>query len=183
MKDSFEFFEIPLDRIDEVVDLINRTNRGETSQAGWTTEAAWIEGNRTSREWLLEERAQKNRILYGAREPGKSDILGCLVLEDRVTERGQIMYLGMLSVDPLQQNRSIGKFLMRQAEILAISRGAILITLGVLNRRDELIAWYERQGYRKTGLSRSIEGIDARFGHAKVEGLSFFILEKGIVSG
>ena len=50
----------------------------------------------------------------------------------------------------------------------------------VISLRDELIAWYERRGYRRTGEYKPFPYGDARFGIPKRDDLCFEWLEKAL---
>lgn len=59
----------------------------------------------------------------------------------------------LLTVSPTAQAQGIGRNLLLFAEDYArsIRKSAIVIT--VINARTELVAWYERRGYRPTGTT------------------------------
>jgi hypothetical protein len=48
--------------------------------------------------------------------------------------------------------------------------------------RDSLIAWYERQGYRRTGETEQFPYEDARFGTPLRADLQFVALEKPLIA-
>ena len=48
----------------------------------------------------------------------------------------------------------------------------------VIAQRAELIAWYERRGYARTGEARPFPYGDPRFGEPRRDDLSFLVLEK-----
>ena len=48
----------------------------------------------------------------------------------------------------------------------------------VIDIRDELIAFYERRGYRRTGVYKPFPHGDERFGLPKRDDLRFEVLEK-----
>ena len=50
----------------------------------------------------------------------------------------------------------------------------------VIDLRDELIAFYERRGYRRTGVHRPFPYGDARFGLPRRDDLRFEVLEKSL---
>lgn len=62
-------------------------------------------------------------------------------------------YFGMLSVDPALQGLGLGTRLVRIAEGLALARGGKLMTLQIVNLRDELGRWYRSLGYREIGTA------------------------------
>tara|TARA_R110000868_G_scaffold356525_1_gene618001 strand:+ start:32 stop:547 length:516 start_codon:yes stop_codon:yes gene_type:complete len=154
--------------------LINGAYRGESSKAGWTTEAFMLGGERTNEEELTEILLDpKNRLLKYT-EAGQ--ILGCVLL----TAKENQLYLGMLTVLPQLQNGGIGAQLLAQADLHAKQLGFSKIVMTVISIRSELIAFYMRKGYVDTGLrapfpdshSHSVLGSDP---------LQFMVLEKTII--
>jgi hypothetical protein len=53
----------------------------------------------------------------------------------------------------------------------------------VIAQRTELIAWYERRGYRATGKTQPFPYEDDRVGVPFFGGLSFRVFEKPLVLG
>jgi ribosomal protein S18 acetylase RimI-like enzyme len=101
-------------------------------------------------------------------------IIGCVYLEKQ--ERG--LYLGMLTVSPLQQANGIGKQLLTAAEEYAKKNNCPCIFMNVISIRLELITWYERNGYYKNGETKPLL-VDSRFG-IPTQPLEFAIMEKKI---
>ena len=61
-------------------------------------------------------------------------------------------HLGLFVVNPILQGSGIGKRFMQAAEIQATKEWPITqMTMSVISSRDELIAFYERRGYKRTG--------------------------------
>lgn len=80
------------------------------------------------------------------------DLVGCVLLAD---QGGGLGYLGMLCVRPTLQAGGLGKQLIAAAEADARARfGADRMEMCVISRRAELIAYYERRGYARTGEVR-----------------------------
>lgn len=154
--------------------LINRAYRGEESKKGWTTEAHILLGPLRTDENLVKELIQKpgSTIIKCIQD---NEILGCVYLE----KQGSKLYLGMLSVSPRQQAGGIGKRLLHAAEAHAKSVGCAIITMNVISIRAELIAWYERHGYVKTGTSKPFP-VDERYGKPTQE-LILIDLEKSLI--
>ena len=71
----------------------------------------------------------------------------------------------MLSVWPWLQNKGIGRQLMGAAEEVARQKGIGTIVMHVISVRSELISWYERLGYKRTGKTFPFD--DFRFGIPK----------------
>jgi ribosomal protein S18 acetylase RimI-like enzyme len=132
--------------VPELVVLINSAYRGESSKKGWTTEANLIEGQRidhASLTALMSDPAAT--ILKKTNEDGR--ITGCVYL----LKKEDKLYLGMLTVSPLLQANGLGRQLLAAAEDYSRSINYHTITMTVITTRDELLGWYERRGYNKTG--------------------------------
>lgn len=88
-------------------------------------------------------------------------------------------YLGVLAVSPLGQGKGVGSLLISLAESwVAEHWGATSMRMSVINKRDELIAYYERRGYVRTGEIEPFPYGDERFGLPKVNDLEFVLLAK-----
>lgn len=154
--------------------LINSAYRGESSKKGWTTEANILEGKRTTEDELIEIiQDQKNTILKYSEN---NEIIGCVLLKENDSE----LYLGMLTVSPELQNSGIGKKLMQQAEIFALTLGLSKIVMTVISVRAELISWYKRHGFVDTG-AREPFPVSEVFNQIGSEPLEFMVLEKMIL--
>jgi ribosomal protein S18 acetylase RimI-like enzyme len=153
--------------------LINSAYRGESSKKGWTTEANLLEGSRITEKELTEiVENNKNTILKFTKN---NKIIGCVLLVKKENE----LYLGMLTVSPELQNSGIGKKLMQQAEIYASTLGLSKIVMTVISAREELIAWYKRNGYIDTGAREPFPESDVYVSTSN-EPLEFMVLEKSI---
>lgn len=150
--------------------LVNSAYRGDSSRKGWTTEADFLDGIRVDQEGLLEMIENKNAVILLARLEGK--LAGCVYLlqQDRKT------YLGMLTVDPLLQANGLGKKILAKSEEWARANNSDKIEMTVITLREELIHWYERNGYKKTGEKKPFPD-DPRFGIPK-QPLEFLVLQK-----
>ena len=154
--------------------LVNSAYRGESSRHGWTTEADFLVGRRTDEAEV--------RALIDA--PG-SLILLCVAADEVVgsvhlKDEGASAYLGLFVVKPSLQTRGIGKRLMAEAENVVRERwGATGMTMSVLTVRPELIAFYERRGYRRTGRRWPFPDEGAA-SVPVVAGLEFEVLEKSL---
>lgn len=132
--------------VPELVVLINSAYRGESSKKGWTTEANLISGQRIDDEGLTEQMRDPNAvILKHINEDGL--ITGCVYLQ----KRGEKLYLGMLTVSPTLQANGLGRKLLTAAENYTRNINYHTITMTVITTRNELLEWYERRGYAKTG--------------------------------
>lgn len=160
--------------IAELVQLVNSAYRGESSKKGWTTEANLLEGElRVDAPALSSLMEQPGAIVLKYTNP-EGKIAGCVYLHPQ--EAG--LYLGMLTVSPLLQAGGIGRQLMQAAETHARTAGCSCIFMNVISLRSELIAWYERLGFYKTGETKPMT-TDHRFG-VPVQPLEFVIMKKKI---
>lgn len=157
--------------------LVNSAYRGESSKKGWTTEADFLGGQRIDearlRALLLEPKTAILCLVDDA-----DNVFGCVCLEGFEDKKGQGCYLGMLTVKPTAQTGGLGKTLMSEAENFARASGAKRMTLSVIQIREELMAWYERRGYRKTGEIAPFPYGDVRFGEPRRDDLQFVTFEK-----
>lgn len=62
-------------------------------------------------------------------------------------------YLGMLSVLPELQGTGLGRRLVQVAEAMAEATGATVMSLRIVNLREELSRWYKSLGYRDVGMT------------------------------
>jgi ribosomal protein S18 acetylase RimI-like enzyme len=157
--------------------LIERAYRGDSARLGWTHESDLLGGQRTDPEVLRAMVADPSEHLLVHR--GGAGIDACVAL---TRKRADLVYLGMVTVAPELQRHGIGKAVLAAAERHACADlGASLAEMTVIAQRHELIAWYERRGYRLTGERRPFPA-DPRFGQPKRNDLEFIVLEKRLRS-
>ncbi len=154
---------------DRISTLVNSAYRGEPSKKGWTTEADLLGGQRTDAEKIQEMIKDPDSHIELAEKAGQ--VLGCVYLKKEKT----VLYFGMLTVYPTLQNQGIGKVLLNQIEELAMTWGMKTIRMTVISVRKELIEYYERRGYKRTGKTEPFPENDPRFGipKSKLEFLEF----------
>jgi ribosomal protein S18 acetylase RimI-like enzyme len=156
-----------------VVDLVESAYRGDASRAGWTTEADYLDGRRTGPDEIEALLAHAQSRVLLAESDG--DLIACahVVVEDGAG------YFGMFSVDPKRQGGGIGKAVLAEAERVAREEWRMAtMRMSVLDIRDVLIDFYERRGYRRTGIKKPFPYDDDNFGLPKRDDLRFEILEK-----
>jgi ribosomal protein S18 acetylase RimI-like enzyme len=160
-----------------IVALVESAYRGDASRVGWTTEADMLDGQRVDVVGVGELVGKPgSRILLAERSgSGARELLACCHLE----RQGEACYFGMFSVKPTLQGSGIGRLMMSEAERLArVQWRCTKMEMTVITIRDELIAWYERRGYRRTGRFKPFPYGDERFGIPKRGDLRFELLEK-----
>ncbi|MFF5967871.1 GNAT family N-acetyltransferase [Streptomyces collinus] len=159
--------------VDELVALIESAYRGDDSRAGWTTEADILEGQRTDPEGVLEVIKSPDSRLLTVERDGR--IVACCQLE----HQGEHAYFGMFAVSPRLQGAGLGKVIIAEAERRARATwGVREMQMTVISVRDDLIAWYERRGYRRTGRMTPFPYGDERFGVPQRDDLRFELLVK-----
>ncbi|MER6827995.1 GNAT family N-acetyltransferase [Streptosporangium sp. NPDC000563] len=156
-----------------LVRLVHSAYRGESSRAGWTTEADLLDGRRTDVESVTAEleKPENHMILM--------EVDGELVACCQVEHRGEYAYFGMFAVRPTLQNGGFGKALLAEAERFARETwNASEMRMTVISVREELLAWYVRRGYSRTGETAPFPYGDESFGLPTRDDLEFEILVK-----
>ena len=169
-----------IDDIDAIVALVTSAYRGDASRQGWTTEADFLDGNRVDRDVLRHDiERPRSRVLLAER--GDALIACAHVAVEHVDGGPDAGYFGMFSVDPQLQGGGIGKAVLDEAERIARDEWRLpVMRMTVIDIRDELIAFYQRRGYRRTGVFKPFPYGDARYGLPKRDDLRFEVLEKAL---
>ncbi|MGC4979565.1 MULTISPECIES: GNAT family N-acetyltransferase [unclassified Streptomyces] len=162
--------------VDALVALVESAYRGDSSRVGWTTEADILAGRRTDAEGVRAVvEAPDSRLLIVERD-------GALVACCQLEHRGDHAYFGMFAVSPALQGGGLGKVIIAEAErTVREVWGATEMHMTVISVREELIAWYERRGYRRTGRMTPFPYGDERFGVPQRDDLRFELLVKPLV--
>ena len=185
-----------------IVALVESAYRGESSRAGWTTEADLLDGQRIDAQGVgaLIDSADAGVLLAEAdgelvaccelrrahvADPRRDDRDGAAAASEQT---GQVdaaplsCYFGMFSVRPTAQGGGLGRRVIAHAERLARENWRCeRMRMTVIDLRAELIAWYERRGYRRTGVFEPFPYGDERFGIPRRPDLRFEVLEKSLV--
>lgn len=167
-----DFREALIEDASSIAKLVNTAYRGEISKQGWTTEAYILDGLRTSKyeiQQLIETENSKFIMCIQG-----DDLIGSIHL---LCDYGSV-HIGMLAVKPNLQNLNIGKQVLANAELFAKKTwGSHKFVMQVINLRHELISFYERRGYKRTGEFQDFP-VKPKLWTAKVEGLKLERLEK-----
>ncbi|MFB6893246.1 GNAT family N-acetyltransferase [Kitasatospora sp. NPDC056327] len=158
-----------------LLDLVESAYRGDASRAGWTTEADLLAGQRTDTEGVTAAVTHTEGVVLLAELDG--ELLACCQLE----RRGEQAYFGMFSVRPGRQGGGLGRAVLAYAERYAAEQwGAVGMEMTVIEQRSELIAWYERRGFARTGVYSPFPYGDERFGIPLRSDLRFEKLTKAL---
>jgi ribosomal protein S18 acetylase RimI-like enzyme len=168
-----QFRRATLADVPAIVSLVESAYRGDASRVGWTTEADLLDGQRTDADAVADLiTSADSRILL---VEGPEGLLGSVLLSDE----GHGAYVGMFAVRPGGQGRGVGSALLGEAErVTREELGRPWARMTVLVQRPELIAWYERRGYRRTGEREPFPYGDPRLGLPRRDDLEFEVLKK-----
>ena len=160
--------------VEAVTALVQGAYRGETSRAGWTTEADLLDGQRIDVDEVAAKVGHDGTEVLVAVTPGGA-VVACCEIERRPASA----YFGMFAVDPRQQSSGIGRRVLDAAEARAVELWSVAaMEMTVIEQRAELIAWYERRGYRLTGERRPFPYGDLSKGLPLRPDLAFVVLSK-----
>lgn len=126
--------------------LIEEGYRGEESRRGWTSEAHLIEGNRTSVAEIEALIVTPDARFIMAFD--NDALIGCALIKNEAGEG----YFGMFAVKPALQGGGRGKQILAHAEQqIRDLWHCPRIAMTVISIREDLVAYYERRGYTRTG--------------------------------
>lgn len=173
-----------------VVALLDRCYR---SDVGWTNEAHLIGGIRTTPAEIARMIDDPQIYLFVFENPEQlGQILGCICVtlppkdnvdKENAPANNTDAYIGTFAVVPELQGKGVGNVMLNAVETFATrhaaSRGLTHFSMSVLNHRPELLAYYQRRGYRMTGESEPFP-IDGNNGVPKREDILLQSLQKPI---
>lgn len=135
--------------------IIQASYRG-THENAWTNESHLVAGERiglAELQSMLAGEADTQPFLVAQRieRDGAVKLLGCIQIQTHGCAQDEAMF-GLLAVSPELQGCGTGGQLVRAAlATMKQSMGKRHAKLWVLHARTELIAWYEKLGFRPTG--------------------------------
>ena len=154
--------------------LVNATYRGESSRQGWTTEADLLDGLRTTAKDVQQVIESEHNVILVC--VSGDELIASVCLE----KKADAAYVGMFVVKPAMQGTGIGKQLLTYAESYAAQYWSVSkFCMHVITLRHELIAFYERRGYRRTGIVKAFP-VNPEMWQPKITGLQFELLEKPV---
>lgn len=160
-----------LNDVAALVALMDSAYRGESSKQGWTSEGDLFIGEKRTDEENVKRLMREPDAVFLKYVDGEV-IRGCVLLH----KKKKRLYLGMLAVSPDTQGKGIGKTILDAADQYAKHKSCKLIFMTVITVREELIAWYEKHGFKKTDRILPFP-VDERFG-IPTQPLEMIVLEK-----
>ena len=157
----------------DIIALTNRAYREPVGQTDWKVETLVL-GQRIDEHLLRDDLAAPGARLLIWRDAA-GEHLGHVRLDEG---GGGLWFLAMLTVRPDRQDAGLGRALLAASEAFARAHGARCMQMTVVDKREPLIAWYERRGYALTGETKPFPYGDARFGTPTRDDLAFVVLEK-----
>ena len=171
MPPTLSFVRARAEDASRIAALVNRAYRGDSGRIGWTSEADLFDGPRTDenevRDFISSDDSMILLCIQG------DEFVGSVLL----TSFGSAAYLGMLVTEPLVQGAGIGSRLMLAAEAVARETwAATTISITVVRCRHELVAFYQRRGYRPTGQLKPLplHGLSV----PRIDNLQLQVMEK-----
>lgn len=170
------FHKAELSEAQDIAALINSAYRGESSRAGWTTEADILDGVRTTTPDVANLiKSEDAFILVGAL---RDEIVATVCCERQDAYGKNIAHLGMIAVKPSLQNKGHGAAMIMAAEAIALREWRVVgFHMAVITLRTTLIEFYERLGYKRSGEFKTFPE-NAALWQPKVAGLTLEYLVK-----
>ncbi|KAI5926932.1 putative acetyltransferase [Camillea tinctor] len=157
--------------------LVKSAYRGETSRQGWTTEADLVADDRIDVKGITAKITAPDGVVLMATDDDGALVACCEV----VKRSADLAYFGLFAVDPRRQGGGLGRQVLNYTEdycrrIWSVTK----LEMNVIWTRDELISWYIRRGFRKTGKSKPFPYEELVNGAALRDDLYFDVLEKDL---
>ncbi|MEI7916647.1 MAG: GNAT family N-acetyltransferase [Methylophilaceae bacterium] len=129
-----------------IAELVNSAYRGEISRAGWTTEADLLDGLRiTTPEVATLIKREDAFVLVGVLRDQIIASIACEHLENTAK-------FGLIAVKPTLQNKGYGREMIKAAEAITAREWRVAgFYMSVITLRTELIEFYERLGFERSG--------------------------------
>jgi ribosomal protein S18 acetylase RimI-like enzyme len=159
-----------------IAQLVNSAYRGEPSRKGWTTEADLLQGLRTTTADVAQIIKREDAfMLIGVLN---DEVVATICCEWQSIAGNNTAHFGMIAVKPNLQNKGFGKQIIAAAEALTRREWRVVgFTMTVISLRHELIVFYEKLGYQRTGEFKDFPK-NPELWQPKVDGLSLQYLAK-----
>ena len=152
-----------------IADLVNLTYRGDL---GGRRIMKKKRGDRTNRQAIESAMCNPNAHFLVVNLP--KILASCIY----VAKEKEHAYIGFFSVHPSLQGRGLGKYVLEQAETFVLRNMEIhKFVMFVVSQRRELIEFYQRRGYFRTGRIEAYP-LHMGIGVPRIAGLTIEYLEK-----
>ncbi|WP_375501318.1 GNAT family N-acetyltransferase [uncultured Jatrophihabitans sp.] len=173
MSPTFRIAEVS--DVDAVRDLVFLAYRGLESRVGWTSEADLFDDERIDHAGVLAKITDPTGVVLLVATDDDSLVSCCEV----VRRSADVAYFGMFAVRPSAQSGGLGRTVLAEAERYAREEfGVANMEMTVIAQRVELINWYVRRGYTRTGERRPFPYEGLVNGRALRDDLYFEVLTK-----
>ncbi|MDY6921828.1 MAG: GNAT family N-acetyltransferase [Pseudomonadota bacterium] len=156
--------------LDQITRLVNSAYRSDVGNNRWTSETGLVQGHRLSLALLELLITDADVDLYLGYLDDR--LAGCIA----ITFHGDISEFGTFAVAPELHNTGIGKALLSFAEG-ACRTDIRMFQVAVVSLNQDLIRFYERRGYRRTGAKIPFPA-GADVGKPTVEKLDLTVMQK-----
>jgi ribosomal protein S18 acetylase RimI-like enzyme len=128
--------------------LIESAFRADDSREGWTDDLGLSSSFRIDVQEVLAMIAKPDTVMLMATNDEKA-LVGSIGTAKRDANHARLF---MLAVDSSQQHGGIGRQVLAYAEDYCRQTwGVSTLCLNALSNRIQLVSWYSRHGYEKTG--------------------------------
>lgn len=137
--------------LDPLHALIERAYRGPETAGRWDSESHLLRGPRTTRDFVHNTILSPDAAFVIAELDGQ--IMGAALIERPADAAAGVASFGMFAISPNARGIGLGDRVLAACEDRVRSLWqATAMSLSVISLRDELMAWYERRGYARTGV-------------------------------
>ncbi|KAI0157712.1 putative N-acetyltransferase, GNAT family [Xylariaceae sp. FL1272] len=160
----------------QIQQLVQAAFRAEDSRENWTGDMSVASEYRIEVEEVMATIVKPDSVILLATD-NDGVLVGSAEASKRSAELGRI---SMLAVDQRHHRGGLGRRILAEGEdYCRRTWGVSKMGLNTLSTRPELILWYIRRGYRKTGETSPFPY--ARFpGRVMPDGMNFVELEKDL---
>lgn len=156
-----------------IVSLVNAAYRPSGARKGWTHESDIVGGVRINPEQVLALFVPDSFVFVAEQN---SQLVACV----HVRMENDCAHIGMLATHPDRQTRGYGKIMLEYVEKYALKNfAACQFEMVVISQRAELVAFYVRRGYQRTGSIQDYP-VSAGVGIPKTQDLTVEVLRKSV---
>ncbi|KAM0194761.1 hypothetical protein ACHAPA_009207 [Fusarium lateritium] len=149
MSNNFHFRIATTDDAPRIQDLIHAAFRFTDASIDWIGSPELAKTFDIPIEVILNRITAQDNVFLVASNTPDGPIIGCVNVFKKTPDFGR---LALLAIDPTLQRSGLGKkMLVLGEEHLTREFGVEKIGLNALHTRKELLKWYEKQGYVRTG--------------------------------